>query len=133
MPVLADNPAHLLVVAYPAAAHHEISVERALQSLRQRQAARPGIRLAAAACGRSDERVTRTDVEALLSPDNQTHGRYALRAIEPEQLSEEAVGWVSATAHAIGNRTVTAPPLPAYSPNSLIQQAEEPTTWLGGI
>lgn len=128
----ATPPGALLVGAYPAAAHDEEMVRDQLAALRQRQAAHSDVRLAAVACGRSNEEVTEMDVQALLCSDQQMHGRHAFRALQTNELAGEASGWIKAIAH---TRSIISPgwSLADYSPEAVIQGTGDPKTWLGGF
>jgi hypothetical protein len=99
--------------------------------LRQRQAEHPGVRLAAVACGRSNDEVTEMNVQALLCSDQQMDGRHALRALDTDQVTGEAFGWISAIARSSSILGLAVPPPADYSPGALIEQSEASTTWLG--
>ena len=124
--------ADLLIVAYPATAHREPPIVNCIDDLRDRQALRPGTRLAAASCGHSDEAVTQDDVWHLLCSDGvQNRSRHAERVVKTADFAEEARLWLIATAHA--RQADGRPPVVTntYSPDALIHQNEGRTEWLG--
>lgn len=125
-------PGALLVSAYPAAAHNEEAVRNQMDVLRKRQIAHPDVRLAAVACGRSNEEVTEMNVLTLLCADQRMDRRHAFRALSTDELAGEASGWIRAIAHTQSVAGAGRSPND-YSPEAVIQEAGDPKTWLGSF
>ena len=132
------RPAELVVLAFMAEMHGEVSLLTAVSAIQQRHVVSPSTRFAAAALGRREPRnLTSAEVRALLCSDGVDARRYPETATDPATFEEVVRAWVILAGRAkLASGSLPSRASDDYESERLIRDnASTPPSkvWIGGF